>query len=99
MKTPTTFLPNDPMLNIWLNMKNNSLLLYEENKKSGNVIQQPMHSYHCGKNLRPESSLVLSDLLFAYKRCTRIGQEHVYRTKSKCDLMRILSELLFIPQM
>ena len=39
-------------------------LLNEENKKSGNVMQQPMHSYVCGINLRPETSLVLSDLLF-----------------------------------
>ena len=42
-------------------------LLYEENKKSGNVMQQPMDSYVCGTNLRSESSLVLSDLLFRVK--------------------------------
>ena len=41
------------------------LLLYEENKKSGNVMQQSMDSYVCGTNLRSESYLVLSDLLFA----------------------------------
>ena len=35
-----------------------------ENQKSGNVMQQPMHYYVCGINLRSESSLVLSDLLF-----------------------------------
>ena len=34
-------------------------------KKSGNVLQQPKHSYVGGINLRSESSLVLSDLLFA----------------------------------
>ena len=39
-------------------------LLHEENKKSGNAMQQPMHSYVCGINLKSESSLVLSDLLF-----------------------------------
>ena len=39
--------------------------LQEENQKLGNVIQQTMHSYICGINLRSESSLVLSDLHFA----------------------------------
>ena len=58
-ETPTTHLPNDPMLNIWLNMKNNSILLYVENQKSENVMQQPMYSYDCGINLRSESSTVL----------------------------------------
>ena len=38
--------------------------LQEENQKSGNVMQQTMHSYVCGINLRSESSLVLSDLHF-----------------------------------
>ena len=38
--------------------KKQQLLLQEENKKSGNVMQQPMHSYVCGLNLRSESSLV-----------------------------------------
>ena len=61
-------------------------------------MQQIMHSYVCGINLRSEKSLVLSDLVFAYNRCTRIRQEHVYLSKSKYDLMRILSELIFIPQ-
>ena len=28
-------------------------------------MQQPMHSYVCGINLRSESFLILSDLLFA----------------------------------
>ena len=37
-----------------------------ENQKSGNVMQQTMHSYVCGINLRSEISLVLSDLHFAY---------------------------------
>ena len=62
-------------------------------------MQQTMHSYVCGINLRSESSLVLSDLHFALNRCTRIRQEPVYRAKSKYDLMRVLSELVFIPQM
>ena len=61
-------------------------------------MQQTMHSYVCGINLRSESSLVLSDLHFTESRCTRIRQERVYREKSKYDLMRILSELVFIPQ-
>ena len=59
----TTRLPNDPMLNIWLNIENNSSK--KRNQKSRNVMLQPMHSYDCGINLRSESSLVLSDLLFA----------------------------------
>ena len=42
-------LPNDPMLNIWLNMR---ILLNEENNKSGYVMQRPMFSYVCGINLR-----------------------------------------------
>ena len=61
-------------------------------------MQQTMHSYVCGINLRSESPLVLSDLHFEYNRCTRIRQERVYHAKSKYDLMRILSELVFIPQ-
>ena len=61
-------------------------------------MQQTMHSYVCGINLRSESSLVLSDLHFALNKCTRIRQERVYRAKSKYDQMRILSELVFIPQ-
>ena len=60
-------------------------------------MQQTMHSYVCGIYLRSESSLVLSDLHFALNMCTRIRQEHVYRAKSKYDLMGILSELVFIP--
>ena len=62
-------------------------------------MQQTMHSYICGINLRSESSLVLSDYILC-----KIGvpefdmQERVYRVKSKYDLMRILSELVFIPQ-
>ena len=40
-------------------------LLQEENQNSGNVMQQPKHSYICGINLRSESFLILSDLLFA----------------------------------
>ena len=56
--TILTRLPNTPLLNIWLNIK-------EENKKSGNVMQQTIHSYVCGINLRSESSLVLSDLHFS----------------------------------
>ena len=64
-------------------------------------MQQSMHSYVCGINLRSESSLILSDLLFEKNRCTRIRQERVYCAKSKYDLMRILSELILIviPQM
>ena len=58
-----TRLPNDPMLKIWLNIKNQ--LLQEETQKLGNVMQRTMHSYICGTNLRSERSLILSDLLFA----------------------------------
>ena len=58
-------------------------------------MQQPMRSYSCGVNLRSEYSLVLSDLLFASNRCTRIRQEPVYRQIIKYYLMRILSELVF----
>ena len=56
-------LPNDPMLNIWLNIIKQ--FLQEENQKSRNVMQQSMHFYVCGINLRSESSHVLSDLLFS----------------------------------
>ena len=61
-------------------------------------MQQTMHSYVSGISLRSESSLVLSDLHFASNRCARIRQERVYSAISKYDLMRILSELVFIPQ-
>ena len=40
-------------------------LLYEENKKSGNVMQQPMDSCACGINTSSESILIRSYLLFA----------------------------------
>ena len=40
-------------------------LLYEENKKSGNVMQQPINSYVCGINTSSESILIRSYLLFA----------------------------------
>ena len=61
-------------------------------------MQQTMPFYVCGINLRPESSLVLPDLHFALNRCSRIRQERVNRAKNKYVLMRILSELVFIPQ-
>ena len=35
-------------------------LLYEENKKSGNVMQQPMDSYVCGINTSSESNINFS---------------------------------------
>ena len=60
-------------------------------------MQQTLHSYIYSINLWSESSLVLSDLHFAQNMCTR-RQERIYRAKSKYDLMRILSELVFIPQ-
>ena len=53
-------------------------------------MQQTMHSYVCGNNLRSDSSLVLSDLHFALNRCTRMQQERNNHAKSKYDLMRIL---------
>ena len=40
-------------------------LLYEENKKSGNVMQLPMDSYICGINTSSESILIRSYLLVA----------------------------------
>ena len=40
-------------------------LPYEENKKSGNVMQQPMDSYLCGINTSSESILFRSYLFFA----------------------------------
>ena len=42
--------------------------LQEENKKSGNVMQQIMHSYVCGINLRSESSLLLVRFTFRIKQ-------------------------------
>ena len=36
-------------------------LLQEENRNSGNVMQQSKHSCICGIDLRSESSLVMSD--------------------------------------
>ena len=50
-------LPNALMLNIWLK-------LYEENHKSGNVMQQAMDSCNCGINTSSESILTRSYLLF-----------------------------------
>ena len=40
-------------------------LASEGESKSGNVMQYPMDSYICGIKTRSESSLILSDLLFA----------------------------------
>ena len=40
-------------------------LLYEENKKSGNVMQQPMDFSVCGINTSSASILIRSHLLFA----------------------------------
>ena len=42
-------------------------LLYEENKKTGNVMQQPMDSYVCGIKTTSESILTRSNSLFASK--------------------------------
>ena len=39
-------------------------LLYEDNKKSGNVMQQPMDFCACGINMSSESILIRSYLLF-----------------------------------
>ena len=39
-------------------------LLYEENQKSGNVMQQPMDSCACGIYTSSESILIWSYLLF-----------------------------------
>ena len=40
-------------------------LALEGESKSGNVMQYPMDSYICGIKTRSESSLILSDILFA----------------------------------
>ena len=40
-------------------------LLYEENQKSGNVMQQPMDAYICAINTSSESILIRSYLLLA----------------------------------
>ena len=40
-------------------------LLYQENEKMANVMQQPMDSYVCGINTSSESILLRSYLLFA----------------------------------
>ena len=76
---------------------NEKQLLQEENKKSGNVMQQSLHSYIYGINLRSESSLV-QVVRFTFRVCTRSRQELDYRANGKYYLMRILSELVFIPQ-
>ena len=39
------------------------LLLYEENQKSGNVMQQPMYYYVCDINMSSESIFIRSYLL------------------------------------
>ena len=61
-------------------------------------MQQTMHSYVCGINLSSESSLVFQIYISRKIGFTRIRQERVDRAQSKYDLIRILSELLFIPQ-
>ena len=61
-------LPIDPMLNIWLNIKNkvcSRKRIKNWGGGGGGVMQQPIHSYVCVINLRSEGSLVLSDLFFA----------------------------------
>ena len=60
---PLTRLPNARMLNIWLNIKHKCSM--KKIKKSGNVMQQSMHSCVCGKNTSSESILIRSYLLFA----------------------------------
>ena len=71
--------------------------LQEDNQKSGNAMQQSLHSYVCGINLRSERPLV-QVVRFTFRVCTRSRQELDYRSKGKSYLMRILSELVFIPQ-
>ena len=57
-----------------------------------------MHSYVCGINLRSESSFVLPDYISRKIGVSEFDRNVFYRAKSKYDLMRILSELVFIPQ-
>ena len=73
-------LPNDLMLNVWLNMKKKKTkqLLHEENKKSGNVMQKPMDSYVCGINTSSESILNRSYLLFARQTPEHVPVEFWY---------------------
>ena len=54
-------------------------------------MQQTMHSYVFGINLRSERFSRFVRFTFRVNRCTRIQQEHVYGAKSKYDLMKILS--------
>ena len=61
-------------------------------------MQQPMQSYVCGINLRSKSSLVCP-IYFSHK----IGVPEFDRNlfiaqKNKYDKIRILSEIVFIPQ-
>ena len=41
-------------------------LLYEENQTSGNVMQQPMHSYVCGINRSSGSILITHYVIFTF---------------------------------
>ena len=52
-------LPNARILNIWLNIKNNSS---RKRIKDRGMSCNRLYSFLCGINLRSESSLVMSDL-------------------------------------
>ena len=89
--TPT----NARMLNIWLNIKNNSSRKRIKNREC-HATDHAFLRLWCKLEVRKFSRFVR--FTFRVNMCTRIRQEHVYRAKSKYDIMRILSELVFIPQ-
>ena len=89
-------LQNARMLNIWLNIKNNSSRKRIKNRgMSCNRLCIP--TFVIKFEARKFSRFVR--FTFHVNRCTRIRQERVCRAKSKYDLMRILSEFVFIPEM
>ena len=55
-----------------------------------------MDFYVCGINTRSESSLISSDLLLCNKGVPESSKELVYCVKSKYDIMRILSEFVYL---
>ena len=60
-------------------------------------MQQPMQSNVCEIHLRPESSLVLADLLFYVKQVYQNFKERCYRAKSKYDITRIVRKSDYNP--
>ena len=80
-------LPNDRMLNIWLNIKNNCYL--KKIKKSGNVMQQPMDSCVCAQKVFSLGHIYFSrdkhvpvEIFFGL--CSAVGNVSGYRCVSDC---------------